>query len=67
MGNGHTYPHPVDRQTHNCENITFPQLRWRAVIIEKLEIKPGSESYVHKYGSTNVDTDANVMCERDFR
>ena len=24
---------PVDRQTHICENITFPQLCWRVVII----------------------------------
>ena len=23
---------PEDRMTHACENITFPQLRWRAVI-----------------------------------
>ena len=23
----------VDRQIHICENITFPQLRWRMVII----------------------------------
>ena len=25
----------VDRQTHICENITFSQLRWRAVISTK--------------------------------
>ena len=24
-------PTPVDRMTHACENITFPQLRWRVV------------------------------------
>ena len=25
-------PSPVDRMTHACENITFPQLRWRMVL-----------------------------------
>ena len=30
MGNGHMVT-PVDRQTHIRENITFPQLHWRAV------------------------------------
>ena len=30
MGNGHMGPpHPVNRETHTNENITFPQLRWR--------------------------------------
>ena len=28
MGNGHTGIY-----THTCENITFPQLRWRADMI----------------------------------
>ena len=28
---GMTIPHPVDRMTDACENITFPQLRLRAV------------------------------------
>ena len=36
MGNGHmVHSHPVDRQALNSENITFPQRRWRAVIISK--------------------------------
>ena len=26
-------PHPLNRMTDICENITFPQLRWRTVII----------------------------------
>ena len=25
------YPVPVNRMTYACKNITFPQLRWRAV------------------------------------
>ena len=34
IGNGHMgTPSPVDRQTDTCENITFPQLRWRLVIM----------------------------------
>ena len=27
-----TWDTPLDKQTHNTENITFPQLRWWAVI-----------------------------------
>ena len=31
MGNSHIgTPPPVDRQRHTSENITFPQLHWRA-------------------------------------
>ena len=30
MGNGHMGP-PLNKMTHTIENITFPQLRWRAV------------------------------------
>ena len=29
----HTHPSPTDRMTDTCENITSPQFRWRAVII----------------------------------
>ena len=31
----HTHPLPPDRMTDTCENITLPQLRWRAVNIIK--------------------------------
>ena len=31
IGNGHMRTPHVDRQTHTCKNITFPQLCWRAV------------------------------------
>ena len=24
-------PYPLDRMTHACENVTFPQFRWRSV------------------------------------
>ena len=24
-------PYPLDRMTHTCENVTFPQFRWRSV------------------------------------
>ena len=33
MGNGHMAP-PVNRQTDTTENITFPQLRWWAVLMD---------------------------------
>ena len=34
MGNGHMgNPRRTERQTDMTENITLPQLRWRAVII----------------------------------
>ena len=37
MGNGYMGTLPsVDRQTHTSENITFPQLRWRALIFLKV-------------------------------
>ena len=40
IGIGHMVtPPPVDRQTHCCENITFPQLRWRAVTMLCLLLK----------------------------
>ena len=29
---------PLNRMTHACENITFPQLRWRAVITAFIDI-----------------------------
>ena len=32
MDNGHMGPLPPCRQTDTTENITFPQLRWRAVM-----------------------------------
>ena len=32
---GRYYPPPMDRMTHACENITFPQFRWREVNIKK--------------------------------
>ena len=31
MGNGQTGTRPVNRQTDTSENITFSELRWRAV------------------------------------
>ena len=34
MGNYHIGSPSVNRQTHTTENITFPQLRWRAVTRE---------------------------------
>ena len=40
MGNGQMGPPPpVNRQTHTTENITFVQLRWRAVINEFKEFQ----------------------------
>ena len=35
MGNGHVGPthEQTEIQTHMTENITFPQLRWRVVMI----------------------------------
>ena len=30
-GGGTTLPPPVDKMTHTCENITFPQRRWWTV------------------------------------
>ena len=34
-GSGIRNTHPPPEQTHTCENITFPQLRWRVVTIIK--------------------------------
>ena len=36
MGNGHMEASTVTRQTHNTENITFPQLLWRWVNIRSI-------------------------------
>ena len=46
----HGDPLPVDRWIHTCENITFPQLRWRPITIHVTRrinlIWPGRETYV---------------------
>ena len=46
MGNGHMGP-PVDRHTHTGENITFPQLRWRVVVISDCYLLTNSISIVN--------------------
>ena len=43
---------PVDRMTHSCENMTFPQLLWRSVNISWVQKQlylitfPGSIAYI---------------------
>ena len=46
MDNGHMGP-PVDRHTHMSENITFPQLRWRVVVISDCYLLTNSISIVN--------------------
>ena len=60
---GPEIPLPMDRMTDTCENITFPQLRWRAVTrrcwdLHKTRAPPSelvvSTAVVHK-GSCRLD------------
>ena len=49
MGNGHSHMRtpPVDRHTHTGENITCPQLRWRAVNIREWHHDRSVPGYTH--------------------
>ena len=56
------YPPLVYRMTHTCENITFPQLRWRAVNITHPILFPAivpvpSNVKTTLYLITNLSTD----------
>ena len=49
MGKGHMGPHPPWTDRHTSENITFPQIRRRAVNIEKTSVKTGIANVIlHK-------------------
>ena len=42
---------PPNRMTDTCENITFPQIRWRAVIKYEVHMIDNFQTYSRTFGS----------------
>ena len=65
ISNGHMgIPLPlVDRQIHASENTTFPQLRWRAVIIRGKIMIPG-KTFLQPVKSFTSQMVSHELCVR---
>ena len=65
-----THAPPVNRITHTCKNITFPQLRQRAVKSEcphHLMVSPPLKSTIHRFPTTSQNfgqkAKSNYWCD----
>ena len=52
-GTRDTLPPLVNRMAHPCENITFPQLRWRAVNVQNHKARQGGKTLIGGSVETN--------------